>query len=416
MKKSLLLIILFLLCGVSGVLGQDAEETVRVPVSETIFSDGSATGWPQGDQSDGTTTIGRSFSSDGYLWQITSESNQYTAAENSALYIPDEYRVRIEAQILLPYYEPSVCAGITFNLDESAFEVFMVCNDQTYGFYKNSAGSWTAKIPFSKILNFNQGESIPMRIDISNGWADFYLWDELLDTAQMDWQAGSIGLFAQPLSSQETPVTFQTLEISLAQEKSVESGFADNTPADVARLIRMLELKGRVENISGSYSDVADLDTSLAQMGYFLNHPLGYAVQDFLLQSDISWKSAYSQPNNTDSGCGFTFRSRDDNLFLQVFAALDGNIYLSATRNGVEIPLATYSYRPWSLEGSGTLAVAASGSKISVLYDQQLLGTITDATWKASGDLGRTVFSGTNYDYGISCAFTNTQLYIFDEG
>jgi hypothetical protein len=94
---------------------------------------------------------------------------------------------------------------------------------------------------------------------------------------------------------------------------------------------------------------------------------------------------------------------------------LDGNIYVRAFRNGAEIPLVTYNYGQWSLEGNGIFTVVCSGSKISFLFNQQLVGTVTDATWISNGNIGLTVFSGTNYDFGISCSFRKNQLYLFSE-
>ncbi len=412
-KCYLLLLFVLLLAFPLKASAQAPEETIWTTVYDQSFSGTSVPGWGEGRQEADNAEIERTIKADGYWWDVTSSSNQYAALFNPALQVSGDYQIRISAEILLPFFEPSVCAGLALGNDGSNFETFMVCNDQTYGLYQNAAGVWTPKVPFTKIQDFNQGQPVPIQLEIHNGWADIYLWDQLVDTALVSWQGQGLGFFVQPLSSQKTPVNFKSLKISLAPKTETSSALDANTPAQAARLIRMLQLKERITQSAGTYSASADLETALAQMGFYQNHSLGIAAQDFLIQSDISWESAYERPNNMDSGCGFTFRAKDNLNFLQVFVALDGNIYLNGFRNGAKVPLATYSYSQWSLKGSGTLTLAASGSKISVLYNQSLLGTITDATWLGTGDLGLTVFSGTNYDYGIRCNFKNNQLYQF---
>jgi len=244
---------------------------------------------------------------------------------------------------------------------------------------------------------------------------DFYLDGKLLDTFPLSWTNGVIGLFAQPLSDKPTEILYKSFKISLAPQDKIESSLSEDVPSDIARVIRMLQLKGRIDTLGGSYQELPDLDSSLAQMGYFQNHPFGVTAQDFLIQSEISWKSAYEKPDTIDSGCGFTFRENSTESFLQAFVALDGNIYVRAFRNGAQIPLVTYNYGQWSLEGNGIFTVVCSGSKISFLFNQQLVGTVTDATWISNGNIGLTVFSGTNYDFGISCSFRKNQLYLFSE-
>lgn len=419
MKRIIIWFWLIWLFNFSTVYAQDEkleDQPVWVPVYEELFNPASEEkGWITGAETADTTVIMRSMADDGYLWSITSPKHQYSIVQNSSLRIPEGYQIRVEAAVKLPYYEPSVCAGIVFGADSADFDTFLVCNDQTYGLYHHYAASWSESLPFTKVADFNQGEVLSLTAVIRNGWADFYLDDKLLDTFPLSWTNGAIGLFAQPLSDKPTEILFKSLKISLAPRDTTESSLSEDVPSDIARVIRMLQLKGRIDTLGGDYRELADLNSSLAQMGYFQNHPFDETAQDFLIQSEISWKSAYEKPDTIDSGCGFTFRENSSESFLQAFVAMDGNIYVRAFRNGAEIPLVTYNYGQWSLEGNGILTVVCSGSKISFLFNQQLLGTVTDATWISSGNIGLTVFSGTNYDFGTSCSFSKNQLYLFSE-
>lgn len=419
MKRIMIWFGLIWLFNFSTVYAQDeklGDQPVWVPVYEELFNPASEEkGWITGAETADTTVIMRSMAEDGYLWSITSPKHQYSIVQNSSLRIPEGYQIRVEAAVKLPYYEPSVCAGIVFGAVSADFDTFLVCNDQTYGLYHHFDTSWSESIPFTKVAEFNQGEVLSLSAVIRNDWANFYLDGKLLDMFPLSWTNGAIGLFAQPLSDKPTEILFKSLKISLAPQDTTESSLSEDVPSDIARVIRMLQLKGRIDTLGGDYRELADLDSSLAQMGYFQNHPFDVTAQDFLIQSEISWKSAYEKPDTIDSGCGFTFRENSSESFLQAFVAMDGNIYVRAFRNGAEIPLVTYNYGQWSLEGNGIFTVVCSGSKISFLFNQQLLGTVTDATWISSGNIGLTVFSGTNYDFGISCSFRKNQLYLFSE-
>ena len=132
-----------------------------------------------------------------------------------------------------------------------------------------------------------------------------------------------------------------------------------------------------------------------------------------LLQSDISWSSGYNRPDYAAAGCGFYIRELNSNSFLEIFAAMDGGVYVNAYRYGEKIPLITLKYGNWSIEGSGRLAVAADANKITILWNDSILGTITDATWRGAGNAGYIVHSGTNGDFGTRCIFSSGEAYVF---
>ena len=153
---------------------------------------------------------------------------------------------------------------------------------------------------------------------------------------------------------------------------------------------------------------------SLAMMGYYSCEGLGLNNQDLLLQSDIAWSSGYERPDYAGSGCGFFLRGADEYTLVEVYAAMDGGVYVNGFRNGTKVELIALKYGNWSIEGSGRLAVAADESKITVLWNDAILGTVTDASWRWSGDAGYMLHSGTNGDFGTKCVFTNGEGYSFN--
>ena len=149
MKRIMVWLGLIGLFNFSIVYAQDeelADQPVWVPVYEEVFSPASeGKGWMTGTETSETTVINRSMVQDGYLWDITSPKHQYSIVQNSSLVIPEGYQIKVEAAVKLPYYEPPVCSGIVFGADSDDFDTFLVCNDQTYGFYHHSAGSASAE-------------------------------------------------------------------------------------------------------------------------------------------------------------------------------------------------------------------------------------------------------------------------------
>ncbi len=397
---------------------QQIAEPFWVPVFQQDFSaaDQPVENRPDvGSETAGTTSVNRSLDEKGYHWEIVSSGGQYVTLPISNLVFPSEFQYEIRLTLQLPDVAKTGCAGFALGNAEQTFQTFLLCNDSTYAIYRNQGGQWTPTIDFAK-ADFEPEKLLEIRVVLNKGWADLYLGEKLLDTSELGLVPAYLALFAQPIQPQPTVFTFSKLVVSTATADGDSNPFGDSVPDEIARTIRLLEKKDRLPGgVSGDYALAKDNNQSLAKMGYFQSNMSGLNHKNLLLQSNIEWKSAYNRPDYKNSGCGFTFRAQNNDSFMQVYIALDGNIYLKGVRNGVEVPLIAYNYGNWSLEGKGTLTLVASDAKLSVLYNNQLLGTVTDATWIASGDAGFTVWSGTNFETGISCAFTENHLYQFVE-
>ncbi len=414
MKRIIFLLIFLLTVFISPVSAQQAAETQSTDWTvryQSDFSDPNQTIWPTGSEVVNNTTINRSISDSSYQWSILSLDNQFSWLSLPPIELTPGNQMAVSVSIQLPSFEPYSCAGLILDKQDDSFYAFLICNDSSYGLLKYEDETWVQKIPFTPVSNYEQAKQSTIRVEINNGWADFYLNGGLLDTYHIKNQNGVNGILSQPLTNEETVISFSDIRLEEAPAKAPETAFAENVPDAISRILKMLKTKDRIDDVAGSYIPISDQELSLAQMGYSAKMDIGISGQDYLLQSDISWKSAYEKPNYVDSGCGFIFRSEDEFTFQRVYVALDGNIYLSAFRDGTEIPIMTYNYGTWSLNGEGTLTLVADQAKISVLYNENLLGTIHNASWISEGGTGFVVQSGTNFDYGTSCTFKNNQIY-----
>ena len=220
-----------------------------------------------------------------------------------------------------------------------------------------------------------------------------------------------------PQSVSSTDIAFGALSFestTAVQDSTFDAGAVDQNASDnAARLIKMLNMKGRIGSTAGTWRSLPDKEISLAMMGYGTKDPLDISGRDMLLQTDISWSSGYERPDYAASGCGFYIRELDSTSYIEVFAAMDGVVYVNAYRNGALVPLIGLKYGSWSIEGNGRLAVAADAQKITILWNDAILGTVTDATWVGTGGAGYMVRSGTNGDFGTRCVFSGGEGYVF---
>lgn len=415
-KKSSLIGFLLFLMAILVVSSAHAEEPVWLPAMEIDFTASSSVTPEVVTQLSPQMTLTRSIDINGNRWKIQSGAREFVSIPLEGFVFPSEFQYRLDLTLQLPNSDGYLCAGFALNYDTAAtFSSFLICNDHTYGAISHENGSWEPLISFNALPDYDWNAPVTFSIQLNQNWADFYFADQLLDTAPLPAQLSSLSLFAQPISDREVEVLFKKVKLSVAKAEAISSGLPENTPADAAKIVRLLRLKDRFPASSfGTVLPYENLELSLAQMGFHQSQMVNQSARDLLIRSHISWKSAYPRPNYDQSGCGFTFRSKAADSQMQVFLSLDGAVYLSAQRNGAMVPLASYNYANWSLEGDGILTLVVTREKITVLFDDRILGTVTDATWIAEGDLGFTVWSGTNYETGITCSFSDNTILLFE--
>ena len=391
-----------------------SDETIWVPVFEDSIAEPENFALPLGDMQEAGVTISRSLTDGAYRWTIQSADRKYSLAAIPNLTIPADYQLKIEMNVQMPAFEPYVCSGVVFAEKEGSFYNFMVCSDRTYALFRNEAGEWREMIPFTPFTAVDPGDMIPVQIQVRGGWADFLIAGDFVDTFRVGNSDGNIGLFAQPIGTDQATIDFRRFSVSVSPQPAEASESGGGVPGDLSRSLRMLYLKGRIPSVEGRFYPIEGKTLTLANMGYFDQAMFDHHAFDAMVQAKIKFKSAYDHPDFPHAGCGFTIRRVDASNYVQAFIALDGLIYLQGVRNGSFVPIIQYSYGTWSLEGEALLTLIAVDNKLTVMYNGRLMGTVTDASWFMKGDAGLTVFSGTNFDYGQSCEFSDIQYFVFD--
>ena len=379
--------------------------------------DDNAFEWPLGTEIQGTSNITRVIRDSAYVWTIQTQDPNVSWMGLNPGY-PESERFRFSAEVRLPEFDPLTCAGLLIDSRENSFYGYVICNDKTYSLFQSEYGNVKTLIPYTPIRDFDSFSAFNMSAEINNGWVDLFYNGESLDTYNISFGKGAFGLIAMPQTTESTEISFGALALESsdrAQETSFDPTAVDpNASENIARLVKMLNMKERIDSTAGSYFTMPDREMSLAMMGYYSCEGLGLNNQDLLLQSDIAWSSGYERPDYAGSGCGFFLRGADEYTLVEVYAAMDGGVYVNGFRNGTKVELIALKYGNWSIEGSGRLAVAADESKITVHWNDAILGTVTDASWRWSGDAGYMLHSGTNGDFGTKCVFTNGEGYSFN--
>lgn len=173
--------------------------------------------------------------------------------------------------------------------------------------------------------------------------------------------------------------------------------------------------KGYLEMADGRFMEYDDFDEEWAQLGWYQWWTLKQTAKDFYMSAHFKWSSAY---RNADlSGCGFAFAIQNDNDHYAVF--LD--------RSKVYFVEASEYYRPFKpTRGTGRVnfenpfdhpveadfTLIVKGDYAYVLVDDEVVGEYTLSQSKAlRGNLGVTLLSGTNKDYGTRCTMTDLHVW-----
>ena len=413
--KKLIWICLFLLVFTFSAGAQDAEW-------QTVFFedfDDNSFAWPLGHDLQDVMSVDRMIKDSSYVWSITTPDPTFSWMGVTEEYPADANRYRFSTEVRLPDFDPLACGGLLLDNRGNSAYGYVVCNDKTYSLIEFSAAGVKTLIPYSPIKDYDSFSASSIAAEINNGWVDLYFNGSSLDTYNIGFSEGGFGLIAMPESTNTTEISFGNLAFEATnaiQETTFDADAVDpNASENAARLVKMLNMKQRISSTAGTFTTLPDRELALAMMGYSSKEPLGIAAKSLLLQSDIVWASGYERPDYSGSGCGFYIRELNADSYIEIFAAMDGGIHVNAFRNGAKIPLIDLKYGNWNIEGGGRLAVAADNQKITILWNDSILGTITDATWIGYGNAGYLIHSGTNGDFGTRCTFSKGEGYIFSE-
>lgn len=172
--------------------------------------------------------------------------------------------------------------------------------------------------------------------------------------------------------------------------------------------------QGYLPTTEGSMEEVGMFVQQFAQLDWYSWESLGVNVADFFMSGHFQWRSAYR--NAAESGCGFVFAIQEDGshyavfldrskiVFLDYDASYTYSKYVGLTRGTGKVKFEN----PFDQAVEADFTLIVNDTTVYVLVDNELTGQYTLAESRIlKGDLGLTVLSGTNKDFGTSCAISN---------
>lgn len=175
---------------------------------------------------------------------------------------------------------------------------------------------------------------------------------------------------------------------------------------------------GYIATTDGTYRKYSNFNEEWAQLGWYQWWILGDKATDFYMTAHVKWSSAY---RNADvSGCGFVFAVQENNDHYAAF--LDRSVVevLSADQS-------SYTRRLGKTRGTGRVnfnnpadepveadfTVIVNDGYLYVIVDEEVVGEYTLAESRnLDGNLGLTLLSGTNKDFGTRCEMTKVHAWI----
>jgi len=143
---------------------------------------------------------------------------------------------------------------------------------------------------------------------------------------------------------------------------------------------------------------------------------LNQRARDFFISAHFKWTSAYR--NAGISGCGFAFAIQENQDHFGVFLDranvlfLDFGAYtqkLSPTRGTGRVDFGN----PFEEPAEADMTVIVNGTTAYALVDDELAGQYTLSQSKTlRGNLGLTLLSGTNKDFGTRCEMSDLHYWL----
>lgn len=228
---------------------------------------------------------------------------------------------------------------------------------------------------------------------------------------------------ASPPASTATPTIRVTATNTLRPSPTLRPTWTPNAAATqhIGQLNAEVQSyfdRGYLATTHGSFTELSDFSYDWARLGAYKILFLIDTASDFFLSAHFKWNSAY--PNADTSGCGFIFGLQPNNDHYAVF--LDRQVVDFRIRN---LALG-YSTRVKPVRGSGQVkfdypaeadfTLIVKGDRAYVLVNGEVVGEYMLLQGRPlRGDLGLSVLSGTNRDYGTHCEMSHLHLWTPEE-
>jgi hypothetical protein len=175
---------------------------------------------------------------------------------------------------------------------------------------------------------------------------------------------------------------------------------------------------GSITYNKGVLYTVDDFEQSWAQRNWYQWWSFGYNLSDFVVMTHIDWQIPEGGTFGT-GGCGFAIRIKDNDNHLVLFLTPQSSASLGAmTRSGFRYQ--SYHWQNPNNPNLSNIAPATTGSAdFTVVAEKEFVSAYLNGEriyqWYVAltspGDMGYTIVSGTNKDFGIDCKFTNTRVW-----
>ena len=176
---------------------------------------------------------------------------------------------------------------------------------------------------------------------------------------------------------------------------------------------------GYIKTTDGRFVRYNDFNEEWAQLRWYRWWTEDDVVRDFFMSAHFKWSSAY---RNADvSGCGFVFAIQENGDHFAVFLDrslirfLNSDQSAYTRRVGVTrgTGLVDFKNNPADQPIEADFTVIVTGAYVYVLVDDEVVGEYSLPQSRIlEGNLGLTLLSGTNKDYGTRCEMTDIHVWI----
>ena len=192
---------------------------------------------------------------------------------------------------------------------------------------------------------------------------------------------------------------------------STAVAFATEQAAPISLIAAQLAEEKVITTAEWEFIQLPAYENEWAQLGWYNWSLTGLRPKNFILRTDSFFETASNTADWYVTGCGFVFHVDGDDHYL-AYLGMDGYVYLFVVKNGNWGDLGRRYYGLINVpKDQANLMLVVEEEKIFFyVNDRQILKA--QDTSLSKGDLGLTLLSGTNKDFGTRCKLTNIDLWV----
>lgn len=232
-------------------------------------------------------------------------------------------------------------------------------------------------------------------------------------TAQAAEEMATATKAAEVKAVTQTASAKDTLSVKQYQDSQSTKVAQQTAEADpMYSVVEQLHKDGILQNTDGIYHRLDDFNENWAQLNWYQWWNTGYKPKDFVVRAHTAWETASKTSNWFNAGCGFVFRAADNDNHYMIFLALDGYVYMRGYVDGKYRELGRERVGGIDhLKGEADVMLAVEGNKAVYYVNGDKVFERANVSELEDGNLGLTLSSGTNKDYGTRCTMTDIDLW-----